>query len=151
MWVRILILSAMPLCQYLYKRWPWASALCEGKKRACWTRNIHNLDSRWMWMSGWLLRSLPWQKCRWYQFYVNKCPTRCDCTQFILSVNCSTCFGWFLHPSSRAQITVSTASGTSQPLLLPVSPDPARKLSANLYDIYHCSVYSIKHLMMDRG
>ena len=26
-----------------------------------------------------------------------------------------------------------------------------RKLSANLYDIYHCCVYSDKILMMDRG
>jgi len=30
-------------------------------------------------------------------------------------------------------------------------PDPARRLSANLYDIYHCCVYSEKLLMMDRG
>jgi len=30
-------------------------------------------------------------------------------------------------------------------------PDPARKLSANLYDIYHCCVYSEKFLVMDRG
>ena len=30
-------------------------------------------------------------------------------------------------------------------------PDPARKLSANLYDIYHCCVYSEKFLMMDGG
>ena len=30
-------------------------------------------------------------------------------------------------------------------------PDPARKLSANLYDIYHGCVYSEKLLMMDRG
>ena len=30
-------------------------------------------------------------------------------------------------------------------------PDPARKLSANLYHIYHCCVYSEKLLMMDRG
>ena len=30
-------------------------------------------------------------------------------------------------------------------------PDPARKLPANLYDIYHCCVYSEKILMMDRG
>ena len=29
--------------------------------------------------------------------------------------------------------------------------DPARKLSANLYDIYHCCVYGVEHLMMDRG
>ena len=32
-------------------------------------------------------------------------------TQFILSGNCSTCFGRYLHPSSGAQTTVSTASG----------------------------------------
>jgi len=30
-------------------------------------------------------------------------------------------------------------------------PDPARKLSANLYDIHHCCVYSEKLLMVDRG
>jgi hypothetical protein len=30
-------------------------------------------------------------------------------------------------------------------------PDPACKLSAELYDIYHCWVYSEKLLMMDRG
>jgi hypothetical protein len=29
-----------------------------------------------------------------------------------ISVNCSTCFGWYLHPSSGA-ITVSTESGIS--------------------------------------
>jgi len=28
--------------------------------------------------------------------------------------------------------------------------DPARKLSAKLYDTYHCCVYSEKLLMMDR-
>ena len=27
-------------------------------------------------------------------------------------------------------------------------PDPARKLSANLYDIYHCCVYSAKLLLV---
>jgi hypothetical protein len=30
-------------------------------------------------------------------------------------------------------------------------PDPARKLSGNLYDIYHCCAYSEKLLMMERG
>jgi len=30
-------------------------------------------------------------------------------------------------------------------------PDPAHKLPANLYDIYHYCVYSEKPLMMDRG
>jgi len=28
-----------------------------------------------------------------------------------ISVNCFTCFGWYLHPSSGAHITVSTVSG----------------------------------------
>jgi len=32
-----------------------------------------------------------------------------------------------------------------------IPPDPARKLSANFYDIYHCCVNSEKLLMMDRG
>jgi len=30
-------------------------------------------------------------------------------------------------------------------------PDLARKLSANLYDIYNCCVYSEELLMMDKG
>ena len=30
-------------------------------------------------------------------------------------------------------------------------PDPARKLSANLYGIYHCCAHSEKLLMLDRG
>jgi len=30
-------------------------------------------------------------------------------------------------------------------------PDPAFKLSANLYDIHHCCVYNGKLLTMDRG
>ena len=28
-----------------------------------------------------------------------------------ISGNCSTCFGWYFHPSSGAHTTVSTASG----------------------------------------
>jgi hypothetical protein len=31
-----------------------------------------------------------------------------------ISVNCSTCFGWYLHPSSGAHVTVSTATGISK-------------------------------------
>jgi len=38
-------------------------------------------------------------------------PTRRNVTQFILSGNCSTCFGWYLRQSSGAQTTVFTASG----------------------------------------
>jgi hypothetical protein len=29
-------------------------------------------------------------------------PTRCNVTQFILTGNCSTCFGWYQYPSSGA-------------------------------------------------
>ena len=42
--------------------------------------------------------------------YSNIYPTRFNVTQFILSGNCSTCFGWYHNPASGAQ-TVSTASG----------------------------------------
>ena len=31
------------------------------------------------------------------------------------------------------------------------NPNSARKMSANLYDIYHSYVYSKKNRMMDRG
>jgi hypothetical protein len=44
-------------------------------------------------------------------FYSSIYPTICNVTLFILSGYCSTCFGWYLHPSSGAQTTVSTASG----------------------------------------
>jgi len=33
------------------------------------------------------------------------------CTVYLCSGNCSTCFGWYVHPSSVAHTTVSTASG----------------------------------------
>ena len=35
--------------------------------------------------------------------------------------------------------------------MLSERPDPARMLSAKLYDMYHCCVYSVKLLLMDRG
>jgi hypothetical protein len=44
-------------------------------------------------------------------FYSNIYPTKCNVTRFILSGNCSKCFGWYHYPSSGAQTTVSTASG----------------------------------------
>jgi hypothetical protein len=50
--------------------------------------------------------------------YSNIYPTRCNFTQFILSENYSTCFGWHHHPSSGAQTTASTISGIVTPLLL---------------------------------
>jgi hypothetical protein len=42
--------------------------------------------------------------------------------------------------------SLQTGSGWNQ-----YHPDPAGKLSANLYDIYHCCVYSEKLLMINRG
>jgi len=34
-----------------------------------------------------------------------------------ISVNRSTCFGWYLHPSPAAHVTVSTASGISKTVI----------------------------------
>jgi hypothetical protein len=42
-----------------------------------------------------------------YHVYI----TRYNVTQSILSVDCSTCFGWYHRPSSGAHTTLSTASG----------------------------------------
>jgi len=46
-----------------------------------------------------------------YSYYSNIYSKRCNVTQFILCGNCSICFGWYFHPSSGAQIIVSTESG----------------------------------------
>jgi hypothetical protein len=54
------------------------------------------------------------------KYDVVKYPTRCNYIRLILSVNSSKCFGWIFHPSSGEKIILPTASGTSQPLLLPV-------------------------------
>jgi len=48
--------------------------------------------------------------------------------------------------SAAAEPTISAAAEPNQ-----FRPDPAGKLSANLYDLYHCYMYSEKLLMMDRG
>ena len=56
------------------------------------------------------------------QFYSNIYPTRCNITRFILSGNCSTCFGRYHHPSSGAQTTVSTASGICHTVIAIVTP-----------------------------
>jgi hypothetical protein len=39
-------------------------------------------------------------------------------TEFILSDDCSTCFGYHCHPSSGAKTTVTTASGNRYTVLL---------------------------------
>ena len=39
-------------------------------------------------------------------------------TEFILSENCSTCFGHYYHPSSGAQAIVTAASGNRYTILL---------------------------------
>jgi len=87
-------------------------------------------------------------------------PARCtDFSNFFLEWN-STCFGQFHCPSSGifhcthgsgiCHTGLRTACEQDQDGTA-FHPDPARKLSANLYDIYICCVYSEKLLMIDRG
>jgi len=52
---------------------------------------------------------------------------------------------WYM--SYRLQLQLASRIRTE----LQFRPDPARKLSADLYDLYRCCVYSEKFLMMDRG
>jgi len=50
-----------------------------------------------------------------------------------------------------APVSIIRIFFTVHTVMLYVRPDPARKLSAILYAIYHCCVYSENLLMMDRG
>jgi len=87
-------------------------------------------------------------------------PTRCtNFSNLFLEWN-STCFGRFLCPSSGV-FHRTHSNGLRHTGLLTACeedqdgtafhPDPARKLSEKLYDVYHCCVYGEKLLMMDRG
>ena len=84
---------------------------------------------------------------------------RCNFSNLFLEWNC-TCFGQFLCPSSGVFHCTDSNSICHTGLLSACEqdqdrtqfhPDPARKLSAKLYNIYHCCVYIEKLLMMDTG
>jgi hypothetical protein len=72
-------------------------------------------------------------------------PTRCNNFSSLFLEWNSTCFGQFLCPSSGV-FHCTYSSGICHTVLLTADrmehPDPACKLSAKLYDIYHCCKYS---------
>ena len=55
--------------------------------------------------------------------------TRCNVTQFIVSGNCSTCFEWYLHSSSGAHTTVSTALSDRDCYLRLIAADSSNGLT----------------------
>ena len=87
-------------------------------------------------------------------------PTRCTTFSNLFLEWNSTCFGQFLCPSSGV-FCCTDSNGICHTSLLTACeqdqdgtqfhPVPARKLLANLYDIYHCCVYNERLLMMDKG
>ena len=90
------------------------------------------------------------------KFLITKATRRTEFSNLCLEGN-SACFGQFLCLSSGV-FHCTFSSGICHTRLLTACeqdqngthPDPARKLSANLYDIYHCYMYSEKLLMVDR-
>ena len=54
------------------------------------------------WRIGWAPNSIP------IYSYIQQ---EAKLNSFFISGNCSTCFGWYFHPSSGVHTTVSTASG----------------------------------------
>jgi len=86
--------------------------------------------------------------------------TRCTSFSNLFLQWNSTCFGKFLCPSSGV-FHFTHSNGMCNTGLLTACkqdqdgtqfhPDPACKLSANLYDIYHCCGYSEKLPTMGRG
>jgi len=74
--------------------------------------------------------------------YIYIYPTRCNVTQFIVSGNCSTYFGWYHHPSSGAQTTVSTGSGICHTLLCSSNSSTIAAGSSNGVTNTKCCRYS---------
>jgi hypothetical protein len=66
-------------------------------------------DGWWRW---WLTLFLLMWRIQWAPNSIPICIQQ-DATlhSLFISGNCSTCFGWYFHPSSEAHTTVSTASG----------------------------------------
>jgi hypothetical protein len=75
---------------------------CQWNTRAAFTIAMHSHLTLilLMWRIGWAPNSIP--------IYIQQ-----DATlhSLFISGKCSTCFGWYFHPSSGAHTTVSTASG----------------------------------------
>jgi hypothetical protein len=69
-------------------------------------------------------------------------PTRCTNFSNLFWKWKSTCFGQFLCPSSGVFYCTHSNGCMSYSRISMFQPDPARKLSTNMYDIYHCCVYS---------
>ena len=140
---------------------------------SCWYRFADSLraGSRWNFSSILiLLIQVCWQLARRirmeFQFHTDPAHTglltACEKDQDGISVpywSCSYRFadslregsGWNFSPILILLIRVCWQLARRIRMELQFHPDPARKLSANLYDIYHCCVYSKKLLMMDRG
>ena len=87
------------------------------------TSNIHtsasfpeNLRSSRLWWSTWNVSPVYSRKAAMVLVKVGSycCWWNSTLHSLFISENCSTCFGWYLHPSSGAHTTVSTASGTCQ-------------------------------------
>ena len=77
-------------------------------------------------------------------------PNRCtNFSNLFLEWN-STCFGQFLCPSSGIFHCTHSNGVCNTDLLTACEKDPARKVFADLYDIYHYCVCSAKLLIMDR-
>ena len=84
------------------------------------------------------------------QVYVNKCPTRCNHTVYFIC-KMLYMFRSVSPPIIRAQITVSTASGISQPLLLPVAIVEELRLLYLLWLLLYfplqaCDLCSLKYM-----
>jgi hypothetical protein len=80
-------------------------------------------------------------------------PTRCTNFSNLCMEWKYTCFGQFLCPSSWFFHCTHSNGICHAHFLIACKldyPDPACKLSTNLYDIYQCCVYSEQLLMMDR-
>jgi hypothetical protein len=112
---------------------------------------VHRVGSTVVYVIGNLIFCL--RVCKHHRFLIMK-PTRCTNFSNLFLEWKSTCFGQFLCPSSGVFFHCTHSTGTHTRFadsLWAGAYAPARKLSANLYDIYHWCVHSKRLLVMDRG
>jgi hypothetical protein len=92
----------------------------------------------------------------WLSWFVTEGANRCifgkKSVNIYLLVLCSQKFCFSYRRFVNIVLKLHLCNKTNQIRMeLLFHPDPARKLSAKRYDIYHCCVYSEKLLVMDRG
>jgi len=142
------------MCTYVVQMDKKERKVCSYTPRLRLSFHSKNMDKMTSWVCVYLqLSNFIFLSKNYYRFLILK-PTRCTNFSNLFLERKFTCFGQCLCPSSGVSHCTHNNGICHKGLMTAFSgwnPDTARKLSANLYDIHHCCVYSEKFLMMEGG